>query len=269
MVYIVVALSCEARPIVKHFGLKAVPGEVMPIYESDYATLIVCGIGKLNAGTAAGWLEGRNSSLTPNIWMNVGVCGHRNLPQGTGSLVHKVTDHALGKTWYPSILFETPCVTRSVRTVNSTEKEFQSEDLYEMEASGFINAAMRFSTAELVHCFKIVSDNLSTGIQHLQLSEIEKFVAAHLETLSDLIEQLKEIRNSLSHESESSQFIDSLLTRFHFTTYEKHQLVKIMRRIETLAPGVGPPDLNFNTPGAGDVLKELIRHVDSLSARVS
>ena len=240
--------------------------EVLPTYQSEHTMLTVCGVGKLNASAAVGWMEGKNAHEGPNIWLNIGVCGHRDLDTGTASLAHKVTDQASGNTWYPSIVFDPPCVTGSVRTVKEAEREFDSDDLYDMEASGFIHAAIRFSTAELVHCFKIVSDNLSTDLECLQLSNIEELVTAHCAAISGFVEQLLEIRSSLVCTTEHQEFIDSLLERFHFSTYEKHQLVKVMRRIEAMVPGVGPPDIEMLD--SANVLRELFRHADSLSAKV-
>ncbi|MDP7251481.1 MAG: hypothetical protein QGF00_17875 [Planctomycetota bacterium] len=201
MVHFVVALSCEARPLIEHFGLSPVPDEVLPTYESDNTILTVCGIGKLNASVAVGWLQGKHGHERPNVWLNVGVCGHRNLDPGTASLAHKVTDHATKNIWNPSIVFDATCDTRNVRTVNVAEREFETEDLYEMEASGFISAALRFSTADLVHCFKIVSDNLSTDLSSLKLSDVEDLVDAHCATISELVRQLTEVRDSLVSQS--------------------------------------------------------------------
>ncbi|MDP6361102.1 MAG: hypothetical protein QF473_38670 [Planctomycetota bacterium] len=81
--------------------------------------------------------------------------------------------------------------------MNEAEREFETEELYEMEASGFISAALRFSTADLVHCFKIVSDNLTTDLSSLKLSDVEDLVDAHCATISELVRQLTEVRDSL------------------------------------------------------------------------
>ena len=49
-----------------------------------------------------------------------------------------------------------------------------SKRLYDMEASGFFLAANKFSTKELIHSLKIVSDNESLSSQTFSKEEIKR-----------------------------------------------------------------------------------------------
>jgi adenosylhomocysteine nucleosidase len=95
-----------------------------------------------------------------------------------------------------------------VLTVEQVEEEYSPPWVYDAEAAGFFPTACRFSTAELVHCFKVISDNSdatlsrrmsSTFLEHLiarNLGDLETFsrdlagLARELARLSALASRL-------------------------------------------------------------------------------
>lgn len=52
MIVFLTALSCEARPLIEHFKLKAQTHSPFSIYQGKNRSLIVSGIGKINAAMA-------------------------------------------------------------------------------------------------------------------------------------------------------------------------------------------------------------------------
>jgi adenosylhomocysteine nucleosidase len=153
MLRFVVALQAEARPLVERFGLAAAGEAPFPLYRGEDDWLIVSGQGKAAAAAATAYLHLAAGGVMGYAWLNVGLGGHGLRTLGEGVVAHKISDAASGVSWYPQIVIDSPSPTVPLLTVE------QVEEVYESEAAGFFPTACRFSVAELIHCYKVVSDN--------------------------------------------------------------------------------------------------------------
>jgi len=177
MPILVCALPCEAEPLIQHFSLKLLSNELpFKIYQRDSVQLIVTGVGKVACGAACGYVAGK-FSLKDAIWLNVGICG-ANAEVGTPFLAHKIQDE-----FYPSFPFPLPCATAPLYTCDAPQSDLKPHLLYDMEGAAFFETAMRFSTLELIHCLKVVSD---CGAKILD----KKIVSALIQKQIPLIESL-------------------------------------------------------------------------------
>ena len=120
-VNLVVALSCEARPLIQRLNLKQAKSIAgFRLYGNRQGVnLIVSGVGKLATAAACGYLAGSQADeqAAAAAWLNVGIAGHRNMPLGEGALVHKVIDQSSGRVRYPPLVLNTRCPTTAVITV--------------------------------------------------------------------------------------------------------------------------------------------------------
>ncbi len=193
MLNLIVATRPEARPIIERFKLQtAVLDGDFPLYYGSDLQLIISGIGKIAAAAATGYLRARTSDSSA-AWLNVGIAGHGECEVGTALLAHKIVDQSSGRTYYPIFSAAAPCATTALITVDRPEETYPEGCAYDMEASGFWAAANRFSTAESIHCLKIVSDNPSNSIHSLDKNKIKSLVAQHLDLMADLVRQLSAI----------------------------------------------------------------------------
>jgi adenosylhomocysteine nucleosidase len=159
MLRFVVALHAEARPLVERFGLAPMGEAPFPLYRGEEAWLIVSGQGKAAAAAATAYLHLAAGGEPGRAWLNVGLGGHGLRPLGEGVVAHKISDAASGVSWYPQLVLDSPSPTVPLLTVERVEEEYEPPWVYESEAAGFFPIACRFSLAELVHCYKVVSDN--------------------------------------------------------------------------------------------------------------
>lgn len=159
MLRFVVALQAEARPLVERFGMTAAGETPFPVYQGENAWLIVSGLGKAAAAAATAYLHLAAGGAPGRAWLNVGLGGHGQRTLGEGVVAHKISDGASGVSWYPQIVIDSPSPTVPVLTVERVEEEYAPPWVYESEAAGFFPTACRFSVAELVHCYKVISDN--------------------------------------------------------------------------------------------------------------
>ena len=146
MVNLVVALTDEAQPLVEHFSLQpAVGHDPFRVYLGKDLRLIISGIGKLAAATAAGYLYGWSGNRRDEAWLNVGIAGHAKLPLGTAILAHKVTDQfvlpAMVSTTDP---LQSECLSCDVCCVDRPENEYGTNAAYDMESAGFHRCRITF-----------------------------------------------------------------------------------------------------------------------------
>lgn len=191
MIYIVVALSAEARPLVAHFGLeRASEPETLEIYRRAGLELIVSGVGKAAAAVAVDALASVSPSEDHSVWLNLGVAGHRHYPIGTAVLATKITDEETGTSWDLSAPTDLHFESGPVLTVDQVELKFESESLYEMEAAGFCRRALHWAPPDLVQVLKIVSDNRETGTLCVSAHQVQNLVEQNLPAIDLLVSHL-------------------------------------------------------------------------------
>lgn len=234
MVNIIVALPGEAKALREALRLRpvAVPAG-FSAYQGEEATLVVGGVGKVAAAGAVMLAAQLNGERPAAGWLNVGVAGHRDSAVGTAFWVNKVTDAATGQCWFPPSLWPVPLPRKALCTVPVPRQQAGEEDeLYDMEASAFMEMATRFTTGELVHCCKIVSDHLHDAAGRVQAGDVERLVTARLEAIMALFEAVH--RAGCWWRAEQDLPREPLLERFHFSRSQRHRLEKLLRRWRAL-----------------------------------
>lgn len=234
MLNILCALQCEAQPLISYLGLKQQRGSApFPVYESETARLAVCGIGKVAAAMATGWLAAAKPE--PSLWANIGVAGHIDLPIGQVCLAHSVTDCGTLRRFYPDISAIRGLPTIEVKTLDKPSFEYPQDALIEMEASGFYQAAQRFATVDRIHCLKVVSDNLQHPSEKINKGFVRKLIEQSLPKVENLLEQMRPLLPPIS-QIDCSPYLEQR----RWTETERHQLERLLVRwnaVEGKPPG--------------------------------
>jgi adenosylhomocysteine nucleosidase len=236
---IVCALPCEARPIIKRFGLELRDaGGNFRLYASDDQTLVVSGDGKTPAAAAVGYLMGRAAGSAPPAWLSVGIAGHGTRAIGDAILSHKVTDDATGDVFYPTFVFEAPCPTDNLLTVDQPvgrDRPYPDNTVCDMEGSAVFAAACRFSPLEIVHALKIVSDNAAANVDHLTAELAESLVEKHMDLVEDVVTKLLELQGQLAEAQSAPQQLEMFLNHWRFSATQARQLEGHLRRWQSLS----------------------------------
>ena len=265
--HVVTALMPEARPLVKHFALKGQDGGPFRRFSGDGVELVVSGIGKVAAAAATAHLAAEAGSEPGTIWLNVGVVGHCSRPVGQALLAGRVLDVGSGEGFYPPLLFEPPVPVDTVRTVDRPELDFPDDHAYDMEASGFVATALRFASAEVVHCLKVVSDGPGDGAR-LRRQEIEALVASLLPTVDTLLTALEPLAQELAEVAADPPDLADLKERFRFTVSESRQLRRLLLRRVALDPQLPLPVGGLVEGRRGsDLLRRLGSLLDDLAVQ--
>ncbi len=185
----VVALKAESQPLIERYRLERDAGfAAFRVFRRGDRALVVSGIGKAAAAAAAAYLHLATGGERHAVWLNVGIAGHGTRPVGEAVLARQVIDRASGRRWQLPLGLPAPCATDQVTTVDRPEREMAVPGAFDMEASGYVATACRFSPAELVHCLKIVSDGPTSELESLTPRVVRRLVEQHLPTVEAVAE---------------------------------------------------------------------------------
>lgn len=239
--YLLVALPAEARPLREFFRLEAasddargLPGP-FELFKGEGVVLVTTGIGKTAMAAACGYLAARAEG--PALWLNVGIAGHRDLPLGSPLLGHQIRDRATGRTFYPPLVFEPPCATGTIETVDQPELEYPEPYTYDMEASAFVEIAQKVVAAELVQVLKVISDRSREDIAGLSRAVVGERMESLLPQIEALRRATAPLITALAAAEEDPPLWEELLAGRHFTWSDRLELRRLLRRKEALLPG--------------------------------
>ena len=166
---------------------------------------VISGIGKTAAAAATAWIAGLNSDKDSIAWINIGTAGSSTHAIGTALSIYKISDNETSQNFYPVPLLDSGLDSAHCQTLSQPSTEYHAQRIYDMEASAFFATACRFSSAELVHCVKIISDNpgQQTGRDKARISELIKF---HIDRLTGIAESLTELNKQMAQLEIKSRF---------------------------------------------------------------
>ena len=233
---IITALACEAKPLIDHYRLRKLPGQLFDWFDnagnehSEFnINLVVSGIGTINMANAVGWL-GAKTETTKTVWLNVGTAGSESLPLGTLCLAHRISDEVNESVSYPPIIVKWLGTTLPLITHRAPVTEYPPNIMVDMEASAFAVAAPRFASRELVQCIKVISDNAGTGTGHINPETISELIAPHVKAIESYSMSLIEL---IPERGQRSNF-GSLITHLHNTASQRRQFDALLDRLQVL-----------------------------------
>ena len=236
-VNIIVAHGLEAKALVRMLELERhhVSSEFAEYSNSNKLHLLVSGIGKEAITAAVTYLGEQQASDSGEIraWLNIGIAGHRDASLGNAWLGNKITDQSSGASAYPPQLIE-GIEVGSVVTVDEPENSYPLDAAYEMEASAFYAEATKYSTAELVQVFKVISDNLVSPISEIDIRSVPGLIAAQAPQLQILIEGMSAIATQHNSSQRLPSYFSEVCSKIHLTVNQKLQLRRLCQRYKAL-----------------------------------
>jgi len=232
---IVTAFACEARAIIDAWKLKKVehPSR-FPLFRNQEQTisLILSGLGKIKSAVATSALFYTESALAQTVFLNLGIAGLAQGEIGHLFRVNKITDHATNRAFYPfcnhKALRHIP--SRALRTYDQPQTHYPEHTLLDMEASGFFEAAQQLVAHEQIHCVKLVSDNQQNGHHPINAPWVSQLMQDQLPALKHIIETALQQSQDIAHSQMQINELSDFLHRWHFTQYQQHQLMELLRR---------------------------------------
>jgi nucleoside phosphorylase len=233
-IFIYAALPCEAKPLVEYFNLKkATSIQPFAVYFNKEICLTVTGLAKSAMAAGVAYTQALFTSVEHPVLVNIGIAGHKHHAVGSLFLIDKITDFDSQKNYYPPMVFTPPCRTAGIQTVSRPQLVYDAQDLCDMEASAFYETAIRFSSGELIHCLKIISDNELSPAENIQPNQVAQLIAPHVATLEILLAELSRMTSLIT--VPELKLFEQLIQRYHFTSSEQGQLKNRLSRWGTLS----------------------------------
>lgn len=257
MLHIICALKCEANPLIRYFELEKSNHDKLFCYYTNPGaglSLTLSGVGKINAAAAVLYTQTCLDGQPYDSWLNLGISGHATDPVGSIYLAHKVTDAGTGKSWYPQLVFTTPCETRNLVTLDKPSTRYTG-DIIDMEASGFCELAGRLSTFEQVHCCKVISDNRKKPVQHPPAEQVEELVSSQLDNIESIIRKLFTLESERMLQFPVCPGLRECIQQWHFSASQQHTLKRLLGHWQVIFPD---EDI-FNTVGMATSSREVIK----------
>lgn len=229
-VFIHTALPCEAKPLIEAYKLKKDTSiNHFAIHKNNNIYLTVTGIGKTAMAAGVAYTQALFADQANPVMLNIGIAGHHCEALGSLFLIDKITDGESGRSFYPPLVFTPPCPTVSLQTHSKPQTSYPDAALCDMEGSAFYETATRFSTGELCHCIKVVSDNAQSPAQQIDVSMATALIQAKIDLIKDLIETLLNLASGITTIN-NSNLLETISQQYRFTVSEQIQLQKILSR---------------------------------------
>jgi adenosylhomocysteine nucleosidase len=244
------ALHCEAKPVIDFFRLKkSHDHHAFDIYQKDNMCCIVSGIGKQNAAAATAWVAALHQHSRSIAWINIGTAGSESSAIGSAWSINKITDIESGHCYYPVPLINSQLPTEHCQTHNLPDTQYNSKSLSDMEASAFFGTATRFSSAELVHSIKVVSDNSETPCSRNK-NEVSQLIQQNIKPISEFSYGLNQLNQQIEKMGISEQDWQRFLSQAHFSQTQKTQLKNCLRFLLSQGDSIDSLMANFSAvPG--------------------
>ncbi len=239
MLYLQMALYCEARPLLARYGFHALPADGrFQIWETDSMRLTLSGTGPYEACTCATVTCTKTSFSPSDLFISLGTCASVNptvLPS-TLYLVHSLEDLASGRTYYPDLLPAWDLPEASLLTgalpfdrqkVHAWYPDRHSlPDLYDMESSAVFQAVSHFAGPHQLFFFRVPTDTGDTSA--LTPDTLTQAMEAQLPVLDPIFAKLAEYADTLS-EGELPDLSGTYAQDFRCSASMAQRLSQILR----------------------------------------
>jgi len=274
MLNLIVATQAEAEPVISALKLKKVPA-ALTYYRNRHLHLLVSGIGKSRASMACGWLAGQSangsshSTRSTTAWLNFGIAGHPTAPLESLMVAHKVTDLASNSVFYPHRIFKAPALSElassDLVTVDKPLDNYLPDNLHDMEASAFVDAARSFSHAELVQSLKVVSDNEEQPFTKITAKLATTLIKKNIEQILVCVDELHALAQCTA--IDHTNITETILGQWHFSVSQTVQLERLLQRYQVIyEPLTDIPEPLQNMKSSKEVLAWLQNSADSIDS---
>ena len=195
MIHFIIATVSEAKPLINFYSLKKKKTAIFTFYSNDQISLTISGIGKINAAMSVTQTFYEFNHQKNNIWINFGIAGHKNEKIGNIFLIDKIVDNETQKKKYPFILDNCRLKQKSCITHHKPNYSY-TDDLSDMEASGFFFGCEKYSSKEFIHSIKIVSDNEKKRINFFDEEEVKNIVLKKIKNIDTFVKKIYSIWNN-------------------------------------------------------------------------
>ncbi|MBL65797.1 MAG: hypothetical protein CML14_06390 [Puniceicoccaceae bacterium] len=232
----IVALSCEAKPIINELRLtKQFSPTPFEVFRNDFHQLVVTGIGKVAAAAATGFLLGSSTRKQEvQTYLNVGIAGHGTLQTNTAFIANSISDDQDKAIFYPPQIIDSDFELSRLCTCSDPNQNYEKGLGFDMEAHAFYSIASRSATRELIQVLKVVSDNEGQSLESIQPTMVTECIYNHLPSILTLAQELDTLAKEISPNLETLDLQETARKIHPFSQSQIFQLDRLISHSRTL-----------------------------------
>ncbi len=180
MLYITTAIYPEAAAVLKELPMKKVASRYGAIYLGDSTLLVITGVGSVAAALSVSEALTLYPPGATDLLINYGSCA---APKGSAACgdtfrLHKITEAATGRNFYPDIMFQSRFDEASLVSVPAVSSD--PDTLTDMEAAAVYQAGCAFFSPDRMLFYKCVSDFGMTKQASLTPDGLKALLSSHI-----------------------------------------------------------------------------------------
>ena len=259
----VVALKCEAEPIIQYFAMdchiNTGPFSVFCDQEKEH-WLVLSGIGQINSASATTYLSEISDAPPWAGWINIGIAGYGGKKTEELFLVDEVQQFSTGHTLYPGPIIGKDLKRYSLITVDKPSKNYKEGRLLDMEGYAFFEIASRLSSQQLTIILKIISDGPDEPLELIKPDTVTESINRIINNLKTLVEELENLSLKEAKRLSQPKAYKRCIKMWHFTNSQKTQCLKLIRRWESIFPSTDLFSIIDMENDAKSVLSKISKH---------
>lgn len=262
-IYFFIALACEAKPLIQKYALKKLSQQhPFELYSNDNVAVIITGVGKVAMAGAMTYSMAIFPKTQNPVLINLGIAGHKSKPVGAMYLADKIIDSENSKKqFYPQLVGIFPIPGVIINTVSIPHTKYVDDCLYDMEAAAFYEMAIKFSSSELIHCLKIISDNQLQPADTINAKTVSAWIEQQLTAIENTVEHLQELRQSIAEPR--PVLFQTIIKQYHFTVTSQIKLKALLQRWDVVSNNT-PLKINHSDFTSG---KQILNWLENIIER--
>mgnify|MGYP001137019370 FL=1 len=233
----VVALKVEAEIILDEYNMNFDPEfTLFQVFRNFEKTrwLILSGIGRHNSAAATTYLYMISKASRSTCWINLGIAGSGKGHYGDLCLVNKISNNDSSNT-YPATMPKVTFHKMNLFTSDVPLTDYTLHELIDMEGSAFYDITNKLSGREFICLMKVISDGPNNNIEDLNKFKIRELIKLSIANIKTIVSYYEKLSMDQYQIIQQPKILSEILSQWHFSVSQKHQLENLIKRINTLS----------------------------------
>lgn len=266
MLHIIVALHCEAKPIIEFYKLKKISDRDLPfpvfVSKDENIYLIVSGVGKVKTAIATTFLYTFTGSKSHGCFLNIGIAGSKQFSLGDCVSANKITENTTQRHWYPFVALLKNIKQTQLITHDIPQHNYPDSGMLDMEGSAFFQAATCFVSQEQVHVLKIISDNNEATLNQINQESVSLLISKNLSEITKISEYLLNLSTQeYAHQADPREY-ENFQTTWRFTYSQKVMLKEYLRRWQMRLSHQNPWEFCKDEKNPNQIIEKIMKRLD-------
>ena len=233
----VVALKVEAEIILDEYNMNFDPEfTLFQVFRNFEKTrwLILSGVGRHNSAAATTYLYMISKASRSTCWINLGIAGSGKGHYGDLCLVNKISNNDSSNT-YPATMPKVTFHKMNLFTSDVPLTDYTLHELIDMEGSAFYDITNKLSGREFICLMKVISDGPNNDIEDLNKFKIRELINLNIANIKTIVSYYEKLSIDQYQIIQQPKILSEILSQWHFSVSQKHQLENLIKRINTLS----------------------------------